>query len=191
MELKAELKGRCAMNYAIDANMTWTKLLLYFGIIAAVLVFILIRIVYRTRSMRRFATERQFRWLGKEMPDGMHLRKTSFAWRDTKVSNSIAGHLRGNEVAIFDISYDLPKEGGRQARTINQTVIAFRNAGELRCSDTPSAGNSKSHLETAGDWIISYTEKKLISVSKLDEKCAETYAQAVVLIQRLPALNNA
>jgi hypothetical protein len=191
MEPKAELKGRCAMNYPIDPNMTWTKLLLYFGIIAAVFVFILIRIVYRTRSMKRFAIEHEFRWLGKEIPEGMHLRKTSFAWRDTKVSNSIVGHLRGNEVAVFDVAYDLPKEAGRQARTVHQTVIAFRNAGELRCSDTPSTGDSKSHLETAGDWIIAYTEKKLISVSKLDERCVEGYAQAVVIIQRLPSLRNA
>lgn len=179
------------MYYPIDPNMTWTKLLIYIGAIAAVFLFILLRILYRTRSMKRYAAEHQFRWLGKEIPDGMHLRKTSFAWRDTKISNSIAGDLRGNEIAVFDIAYDLPKEGGRQARTINQTVVGFRNAGDLRCNDTPSTGNSKSHLEIAGDWIILYTEKKMIPASKLDEKCAEMYAQAVVLIQRLPALDNA
>lgn len=179
------------MYYPIDPNPTLAKLLIFVGIIAVVFLFLLLRIIYRTRSIKRFAAERQFRWLGKELPDGLHLRKTSFAWRDTKISNSITGHVRGNEVAVFDIAYDLPKEGSRQARTISQTVVAFRNAGELRCSDTPSAGNRKSHLEIAGDWIIAYTEGKLISAAKLDEKCAELYAQAVVLAQRLPALRNA
>lgn len=179
------------MYYPINPNMTGTELLIWIGVLAVIFLFVLLRIVYRTRSIKRFAVERQFRVLGKEMPDGMHLRKTSFAWRETKVSNSIVGHLRGNEVAVFDISYGLPKEGGRQARTINQTVIAFRNAGELRCSDTPSTGDKRFHLEAAGDWIIAYTQGKLIPVSKLDQRCAEIYAQAVVLIQRLPALNNA
>lgn len=179
------------MYYPLIQNMTGTEQLLCLGIIVAIFLFILIRIIYRTRSMKRFAAERQFRWLGKELPDGMHLRKSSFAWRDTKITNSVSGSLRGNEIAVLDVAYDLPKEGGRQARTVNQTVVAFRNRGELRCSDTPSTGERKFHLEVAGEWIIAYTEGKLIAVSKLDEKCAEIYAQAVVLIQRLPAIRNA
>lgn len=179
------------MNYPINPNMTGTELLICIGVIAVMFVFVLLRILCRTRSMKRFAAEREFRWLGKQMPEGMHLRKTSFAWRETKISNSISGHLRGNEVAVCDISYELPKEGGRQARTITQTVIAFRNAGELRCRDIPATGDRKFHLEVAGDWIIAYTEGKLISASKLDAQCVETYARAVVVIQRLPALRDA
>lgn len=175
------------MNVPIDPNVTFDRFLLYMAVIVAFVIFFIVRTIYRNRTMKRFASEHQFQWLGSEAPDALYLRKTSFAWREAKITNSIQGNLRGIDVAVFDLAYDLPKEGSRSARTERQTVVAFRNQGALHCAETPSTGIRKFHLEIAGDWIIAYTENKIVAASKLEAWGGEVYDQAARLIQSRPA----
>src|SRR5579859_439145 len=80
------------------------RLALY-TVIAVVGTISAVRAIRRRRAIKQLAEAGGFERLGSELADGLYLRKTSFAWRDLKIFNSLNGTIRGVQVAIFDVSY--------------------------------------------------------------------------------------
>src|ERR1700722_12364587 len=124
-----------------------------FLIFAAFFAYISIWRLMRRVGARRLAREHGFEWLGEELVDGLWLRGTSLALaaKHGQILNSIAGKLNGVDFSAFDVRYMLDNR-----RQVTHTVVAFRNEGPLRCSDTPSLGQKDLHIELAGSWLICY-----------------------------------
>jgi hypothetical protein len=156
-----------------------------FYILTAIIlgIYTAIKTIHRRQSMNTFAAEHQFEHLGSELVDGLYLRKTSFAWSDLKVTNSLKGFYQGKDMAVFDASFPLQNANGRGARRVTQTVLAFRREGSLASNDLPSTGQDNLHIEIAGDWLICFTDGVHIPAQDLEAQAGEWYQRAAHLAQ--------
>lgn len=152
-----------------------TAIVVVSGTIAAV------RAIRRRSAVKKLADSGGFEKLGSELVDGLFLRKTSFAWRELKIFNSLQGTIRGVDVAIFDVAY-VTEDRSRGQRVV-QTVVGFRIEGPLACSEAPSTYQAAFVFEIAGDWLIYFSEGRQIKVEELESWCNQVYDYAAKLIQ--------
>ena len=145
------------------------------GIIATVTA------IRRRNAVKKLADAGGFQRLGSELVDGLFLRKTSFAWRELKIFNSLKGTIRGVDVAIFDVAY--ATEDRSRAQRVVQTVVGFRREGLLASTDAPSTHQAAFVFEIAGDWLIYFSEGKQIKVEELESWCNQVYEYAAKLIR--------
>jgi hypothetical protein len=169
----------------------WIMFLLVFCLLIALIVGLYAYISQR-RKMKRFVNEHQFQSLGKELPDGLFLQKTSFAWRDLEIADSIRGMLHGVDTVLFVASFEVEDEDsgpigfkrlGPKVERHSQTVVAFSRQGLLQCDDLSSNDSDSLHFETAGDWLISYEDDLVVSPEELDSWTQRTYERAAALAQ--------
>jgi len=140
-----------------------------------------VRTIRRRRAIKQLAEASGFERLGSELADGLYLRKTSFAWRDIKIFNSLKGTIRGVQVAIFDVSYQT-EDRSKNVR-VTQTVVGFRREGALSCDEAPSTHQSEYVFEIAGDWLIYFSEGRQIKAEQLEAWCNQVYDYAAKLIR--------
>jgi len=157
------------------------RLALYTAIATVAGTISAIRAIRRRRAIKRLAEGGGFERLGSELVDGLYLRKTSFAWRELKIVNSLKGTIRGVDVTIFDVSYQT-EDRSKNVRS-TQTIVGFRRQGPLACDEAPSTHQSEYVFEIAGDWLIYFSEGKQINADHLEDWCNQVYDYAAKLIR--------
>lgn len=155
----------------------------YVALAIVVTVVSAVKAIHRRQAMKSYAMENQFERLGDELVDGLYLRKTSFAWRELKISNSVKGSLNGRDIAVVDVTFDQENVNGRRVSRISQTVVAFRREGLLQGDDLRSTGQDNFHVEIAGDWLICFTDGVHIPADHLNSRVNDLYNRAARLFQ--------
>jgi hypothetical protein len=126
----------------------------------------------RKRAIERFALELHLAFAGDLLPSGLLLSRTSFASKNNSISNSVWGDLRGIPLAFFDLS----SRSGKAGRS--QTIVAFRREGAAGVSEAPIDAVGSYVFEGAGDWVIGYIPKRIVSVEELEDWCLELHRLA-------------
>jgi hypothetical protein len=130
-------------------------------------------------ARRSFAADHNFKFLGKHLPDDLSLNDTPFSRFRFSVSNAMIGNLRGNHLAVFDVS----DRGGEIP--IEQTVLAFRRGGDLRCDVAPADRVGSFRFAISGEWLLGYIESRLVANDELEDWCNELYDLALRLIREM------
>jgi hypothetical protein len=160
----------------IVAMFIYPSPVLFFSMIAILLVFDWTRIFLRARSIRRFALEHRCTYMGDTLPRSLGLGDTSLSTSSYGIGNTLSFIRDGIEIVIFDLT----RRRGKSS--VTQSVAAFRRAGVLQGPTLPVDRIGSYEFEEAGNWLIGYSNGHLAAVADLEDWGRETYDLAVGLI---------
>ena len=169
------------LEVASDLNSNVIRLAVYTVIVTITVTTAAVRAIRRRGAVKELVNSGKFQRLGNELVDGLYLRKTSFAWRELKIFNSLNGSIRGVDVAIFDVAFTVAERSSTGSAV--QTVVGFRREGPLACIDAPSTHQNAFVYEIAGDWLIYFCLGKQVPVEQLESWCEQVYDHAAKEIE--------
>jgi hypothetical protein len=137
---------------------------------ASVLVWGIFSSIKRNRDMKKFAASHNLAYSGNTLLKSTTLKGNSFYLRSHSISNSMFGTFKGIDLAIFDLRIGQGK-GGYQ-----QTVVAFPRRAEIACSEPPIDAIGSFEFELAGDWLLGYIKRRIVSTDELEDWCIELYS---------------
>jgi hypothetical protein len=169
------------LEVASDLSPNMIRLAVYTVVVTITVTAAAVRAIRRRGAVKELVSTGRFQRLGNELVDGLYLRKTSFAWRELRIFNSLKGSIRGVDVAVFDVAFTETDRRGEPRTT--QTVVGFRREGPLACIDAPSTHQNAFVYEIAGDWLIYFCLGKQVPVEQLESWCEQVYDHAAKEIE--------
>jgi hypothetical protein len=142
-------------------------LAVFITVIAILLALPVVPVLLRNRAMKKFARAHNLNYLGKQLAEGISLRKTYFGWRSEDIANSMTGSLGGMQVAIADFAF------ATQKKLLRQTLVAFRRDEGIQWPETAPDKINDLHLEVSGEWLVAYMEGRRVDADELWDWCAE------------------
>jgi hypothetical protein len=142
----------------------------WFAFPAGIVLWGVINSIKRNLAMKKFAASHNLAYLGGKLLKSLTLNRTSFYLRSYSISNSISGTLKGIDLAIFDLRV------GQGKGSYRQTVVAFPRSAGISCSETPIDAIGSFKFEFAGDWLLGYIKRRIVSTDELEDWCIELHS---------------